>query len=140
MRVIVKHPDAAPFTLDIGPTYDALRAALGATPGSCISHPGVRVWCDDEYMRKDPMPPLNLIRPTDEHRIHGTVIVTGEDGPEMRDLDDRQVALWIATLSLISAPGAWRSAELLADLASKVHDVDAAMYELLRASVARSRR
>lgn len=138
MRVIVKHPGAAPFTHDIGTSHEALCIALGASPGLCISaHSGGRVWCDDDALCKDPKPQLNLIRPTDSSPIHGTVIVTGSDGPDTCALDDRQVALWMATIALIGVDefATWRSSAL-DELAPKVHDLDAAMFEELRRRVA----
>lgn len=133
MRVIVKHAGAAPFTLDISGSYESLCGALGAAPGSCITHPGVRVWCDDDALFKRPVPQLNLIRPSDGSPIHGTVIATGEDGPDTCALDDRQVALWMATLALIGVDdlGTWRR-KAIDELARHVHDVDAAMFAKLR--------
>jgi hypothetical protein len=134
MRVIVKHPGARPLTLEI----ESLRAELGVVRCSCMTHDdGVRVWCDDKYLRKSPVPPLNLIRPTDGHPIHGTVIVTGENGPDMWSLDDRQVALWMATMALLGVdrPGAWRDSALV-ELVPLIHDVDREMFEQLRKRVA----
>lgn len=137
MLVIIKPPGEAPFTRDIAGNYESLRNALGAEPGACITNPGIRVWCDDDYMRKDPLPPLNLIRPSDGHPIHGTVVCVGEDGPDTVALDDRQCALWLATLALIGVDetDTWRIAALN-KLARGVQDVDAGMFEQLRARVA----
>lgn len=108
MRVVRKDPGTAPVAVDIvtGPrntgVLQALQTAIGGNPGSCITHDGVRVWCDDDALVKKPRPPLNLVRPTDSAPIHGTVVVTGEDehGGSI-GLTDRQVALWMATLTLI---------------------------------------
>jgi len=137
MRVIIKHPGAAPTIADIAGSYESLRAALGADPGSCITYPGVRVWCDDDALLKTPLPKLNLIRPSDAAPVHGIVAVLGEEGPDCCGLDDRQVALWMATLSLIGVDelATWRAAAL-DQLVPLVHDQDRAMFEQLRKLVA----
>lgn len=136
IRVIVKHPGAAPFITEIKGDYRSLRAAIDAVPGSCITHRGIRVWCDDDALRKDPVPPLNLIRPTDGAPVHGSVIVVGEDGPNTCSLDDRQVALWMATLALIGVDDAstWR-AKALDELVPRIHAADATPFSQLRSVV-----
>lgn len=141
MRVIVKHHDAKPLATDLdvrGGKYEAIRAAIGGRdPGSCITHIGVRVWCDDDALQREPFPPLNLVRPNDGAPIHGSVVVVGEDGPEMCDLTDRQIALWMATLALIGVDraGTWRL-DALDELVPLIHDVDAEMFDQLRVRVA----
>lgn len=133
MRVIIKHPRQAPFSTTIGSDYKALASFCGDAPASCISHGSIRVWCDDEAMQRRPRPDLNLIRPTDGWPVLGTVVCTSTDGPDTASLDDRECALWLATLALIGVDPReqWRRAAL-AELVPHIHIGDAALFDRLR--------
>lgn len=137
MRVITKQPDRAPSIHEIPDAeYRTLSFALGrVNVGSCITHAGVRVLCDDDALRKKPVPPLNLIRPTDNAPVHGDVLVIGEDH-DYCSLHDRQVALWMATIALIAvdARATWRAAALR-ELVPRIHAEDIGMFTQLRMRV-----
>jgi hypothetical protein len=138
MRVILKEPALAPCIYQIPDArYETLRFALGrVNVGSCITHQGIRVLCDDDALRKAPVPRLNLIRPTDNAPVHGAVMVIGEDRDYL-PLDDRQVALWMATIALIGVDVAnvWRTAALK-ELVPRIDAADRAMFKQLCSIVA----
>lgn len=143
MKAIIKRPGEAPESIDVADgSYETLRKLLGAEPGSCITGDGVsclvRVWCDDDALRKTPRPSLNLVRPSDGAPIHGTVVAMGDCGGDAVSLDDRECALWMSTLALIGHTGDgdhWRS-NALCKLEPLIHSDDRARYEDLRRRVA----
>lgn len=113
MRVIIKRPGTAPFLAGIGEDFRELQKAL-ANPGEspctferCISDGNVSVWCDEEYLLKNPIPSLNFRRPGDGHPICGNVVVTSTadsiDGPTNASLSDEEAARWMYLLVLLDA-------------------------------------
>lgn len=137
MRVILKHPAEAPCIYTMPDArYPTISFALGrVNVGSCITHAGIRVLCDDDALRKRPQPALNLVRPTDNAPVHGAVMVIGEEG-DYCSLLDRQVALWMATIALIAVDErrTWRAAALR-QLVPLIHEEDVGMFTQLRMRV-----
>lgn len=108
MRVIVKHPGQLPVITTIGNDYTDLQHALGdAFFEACMRDGDVVVWCDEEYLLKEPRPELNVRRPNDGHPICGTVVVTGTvhgpEGDENGDLSDADAAMWMFILVACAA-------------------------------------
>lgn len=141
MKAIRKEPGKAPVVIELRDgSYASIRFAIDAEPGSAMTGPGVRCWCDDDALRKRPRPALNLERPSDGAPIFGTVVVLGEDETgEPCSLDDGQSALWMATLALCGVDGdfTWRAAAL-ADLEPRIHPDDVAAFRQLRDLAVRS--
>lgn len=111
MRVIIKRPGTPPFITQIGDNFRDLQRAL-AEPGeppctfeSCLRDLLVVVWCDEEYLLKEPKPRLNFRLPGDGHPICGNVVVTSTvdtiDGPSNGSLSDEEVARWMYLLVLL---------------------------------------
>lgn len=75
------------------------------------------------------------VRPSDGHPIHGIVVALGQDGQECCALDDRQCALWMATLAFEMPGDHWRRPELV-KLERLIHRDDRGDYDELRTRIA----
>lgn len=134
MRAIVKEPGKRPEVRTIEPGYKAIQAVIGDWFERAMHGPGVEVYCDENGLAKKLA--LNVVRPNDRSPIVGTIVAVAADSDGDRDLTDRQVALWLATLSLIAVDpnDSWRSAAL-AELVPNIHVGDVAMFLRLRGAV-----
>lgn len=64
MRALRKEPGKAPAVIELADgSYASIRDAIDGAPGTAMTGPGVRCYCDDDALRKRPRPPLNLERP-----------------------------------------------------------------------------
>lgn len=103
MQVLIKRPGDLAQLITIGDHYTDLQRALADGDGErffevCMSHGDTVVWCDEEFLLHEPLPALNVRRPSDGHPLCGVLIATGtkqtSEGQANADIEPADAALW----------------------------------------------
>ena len=110
MHALIKHPNAKAerCTLpdDEKARLRAMQSAVGGYIEIAIRGRNFVVWCDEEGHIKPEPAPINFYRPTDQHPIVGTVLLTlVDDNRDPIDMSEDMAVRLAAVLDRYAARG-----------------------------------